>query len=183
VSGVPEFRRNAFCFTTADDSTACSGTEKKPTALIRRRFNFLDISNVLCLHFIHSIELDQFLSRSMYALRSLYVVAVYLREIRKQRAEGCPQGCSNIRKIRIRIRIREYSTNSNFRNWPKIRRIEFEFEFKFCFGNEFEYESNSLQCRIFANIRSEFVYDKGSNIRVLIVCHDRVLEISPRLQD
>jgi hypothetical protein len=88
VSGVPEYRRNASCFTTADDTTACSGTEEKPTALIRRRFNILDISNVLCVHFTHSIDLDQFLSRSTYALRSLYVVAVYLREILKQRAQG-----------------------------------------------------------------------------------------------
>jgi hypothetical protein len=88
VSGVPEFRRNAFCFTTADDSTAFSGKAEKPTALIRRRFNILDISNVLCVHFTDSIDLDQFLSRTTYALRSLYVVAVYLREILKQRAQG-----------------------------------------------------------------------------------------------
>jgi hypothetical protein len=88
VSGVPESRRNASCFTTLDGNTACSGTGKNPTALIRRRFNILNISNLLCVHFTHSTDLEQFLSRSKYALRSLYVVAVYLREILKQRTEG-----------------------------------------------------------------------------------------------
>jgi hypothetical protein len=47
------------------------------------------------------------------------------------------QGCSSIRNIRIQIRIREYSTNSKFKNWRQIRRIEIEIEFSSC--NEFEY--------------------------------------------
>jgi hypothetical protein len=84
------------------------------------------------------------------------------------------QGCSNIRKIRIRTRVREYSTNSSFRNWPKIRRIEFEFEFSF--GNEFEYKSNFSQGRIFANIRSEFVYDNRSICESHPVCHHSVVQ-------
>jgi hypothetical protein len=84
------------------------------------------------------------------------------------------QGCSNIRKIRIRTRVREYSTNSSFRNWPKIRRIEFEFEFSF--GNEFEYESSSSQSRILVNICSEFVYDNRSLWDYQPVCHDSVVQ-------
>jgi hypothetical protein len=91
-------------------------------------------------------------------------------------SSGRSQRCLNIRKIRIRIRIHEYSTNSNFRNWPKNCRIEFELEFEFSFGNEFEYKSNSSQGRIFANIRSEFVYDNRSICESHPVCHHSVVQ-------
>jgi hypothetical protein len=64
------------------------------------------------------------------------------------------QGWGKIRPIRIRIRIREYSANSNFKNGAKIRGIRIpaqKFEFALA-------KSNRILFPKFANIRQEFEF-------------------------
>jgi hypothetical protein len=69
-----------------------------------------------------------------------------------------PQGWGKIRPIRIRIRIREYSANSNFENDWKIRRIRIRLP-----TQKFAFESNPV-----SKIRE---YLPRIRIHIMIVHH------------
>jgi hypothetical protein len=74
-------------------------------------------------HFVHPSvkKIFQLIKRARPAEADRHTRFV-LERIRNK-CNTCEQGWGKIRPIRIRIRIREYSTNSNFENDRKIRRI------------------------------------------------------------
>lgn len=84
VSGVPTFALRAPCFIRDQSGNVVMGSDGLPLADIQRNSNTLNIAALLCLAFTQSVDLDTFLSRTPNALRSLYAVAIFFRDIVKK---------------------------------------------------------------------------------------------------
>jgi hypothetical protein len=83
VSDVPTSGLHYSAFINDIHNAVKTGSDGLPLACIMKHLNTYDIATHFCIAFTQTVRFEKFLARSPNAIRSIYAVALFFRQVVK----------------------------------------------------------------------------------------------------
>jgi hypothetical protein len=133
VSDVPNSGLHYSAFIRDIHKAVKTGSDGHPLACVTKHLNTYDIATHFCITFTLTVSFEKFLARSPNAIRSIYAVALFLRQVVKTySARPLTREDSDAMRTRFSYLIAGDSIFSRFENskveaipktWPQLQEI------------------------------------------------------------